>query len=86
MLFLPFSAFNNIWSNIGYVALGLLFIMLALRRQQKYKTLEEVNMEKDADQYKAGVPQHFGIYYTIGRVLIINLSVVGHSCGPFLLQ
>ena len=66
--FLPFSAFNNIWSNIGYVSLGVLFILIAYRRHSKYRTLEVINMEMTTEQTKTGVPQHFGIYYTIGRV------------------
>jgi len=64
---LLFSAFNNIWSNIGYVALGLLFIVIAMRRQRKYQTVEEINMEISDSQCRTGVPQHFGIYYTIGE-------------------
>ena len=27
-----FSAFNNVWSNVGYVMLGFLFFLLVMRR------------------------------------------------------
>ena len=30
--FFCFSAFNNVYSNIGYIMLGILFILLVVRR------------------------------------------------------
>ena len=59
------SAFNNVWSNIGYVVLGFLFILLAIRRQKKYKAIAKYNMKMDPKN-RIGVPQHFGNYYTLG--------------------
>ena len=54
------------WSNIGYVALGFLFILMAGRRQIKYRAIEEYNLTLVDPSRRKGVPQHFGIYYTIG--------------------
>lgn len=32
LIFFCFSAFNNVYSNIGYIMLGILFILLVVRR------------------------------------------------------
>ena len=35
----PFTAFNNMWSNIGYILLGGLFIIIVLIRSVKPVTI-----------------------------------------------
>ena len=70
------------WSNFGYVALGVLFILLAARRQIKYRAIEEYNLKLKDPSCRTGIPQHFGIYYTIGRYIHVQLvRVCVCDCG-----
>ncbi|ELU16106.1 hypothetical protein CAPTEDRAFT_124794, partial [Capitella teleta] len=73
------SAFNNIFSNIGYVMLGFLFLILVFRRDRQYKRA----LEQDPRQLKElGIPQHFGLFYALGIALIMEgiLSACYHVC------
>lgn len=74
-----FSAFNNIYSNIGFLMLGFLFIIVARRRRKMYRCNEIVNENYDE---KIGVPQHFGIYYAVGVALMGEavMSAAYHIC------
>ncbi|XP_064393018.1 SID1 transmembrane family member 1-like [Halichondria panicea] len=73
------SAFNNIWSNIGYVMLGALFLVIVTIRKFLYKRQREKDIEF-VDTH--GVPQYFGIYYAMGIALIIEgvMSAFYHIC------
>ncbi|KAK9887856.1 hypothetical protein WA026_000164 [Henosepilachna vigintioctopunctata] len=66
-----FSDFNHIFSNIGYVLLGSLFIFVVLHR---HNTIPE--------RLGVGIPVHYGIYYAMGVSLIIEgiLSACYHIC------
>ncbi|ESO93839.1 hypothetical protein LOTGIDRAFT_228601 [Lottia gigantea] len=68
------SSFNNVFSNIGYVLLGILFIIIA-RRRSFVRNNKEV-----AKLY--GIPQHFGLYYAMGLSLILEgvMSACYHVC------
>ena len=68
------------WSNIGYVALGILFILMAWRRRIKYRAIEEYNLTLDDPSRRKGVPQHFGIYYTIGIYLLCVYACIVMVC------
>ncbi|XP_068734259.1 SID1 transmembrane family member 1-like [Montipora capricornis] len=73
------SAFNNVWSNVGYILLGFLFFLLVLRRdrQHKHDLLENKDLEKHY-----GIPQHFAIFYAMALALIMEgvLSGCYHVC------
>lgn len=64
------SDFNHIFSNIGYILLGMLFLLIVYSREK----LEE---KKDT-----GIPQHYGLFYTLGAALIMEgvLSACYHFC------
>ncbi|XP_075216788.1 SID1 transmembrane family member 2-like [Lycorma delicatula] len=64
------SDFNHIFSNIGYILLGILFLLIVYRREK----LEEMR--------DTGIPQHYGLYYTLGAALIMEgvLSACYHFC------
>ncbi|KAK2573635.1 SID1 transmembrane family member 1 [Acropora cervicornis] len=58
------SAFNNVWSNVGYILLGFLFFFLVLRRDRQYK--QEI-VENEALEKNYGIPQHYAIFYAMGK-------------------
>lgn len=68
------SDFNHVFSNIGYVALGTLFMLLVYRRQRMHN-------DSEFDR-NFGIPQHYGLYYAMGCALIMEgiLSASYHVC------
>ncbi|XP_076686693.1 SID1 transmembrane family member 1 [Andrena cerasifolii] len=68
------SDFNHVFSNIGYVMLGLLFIFLTYSREHN---------QLDREKSKCyGIPQHYGLFYAMGTALIMEgiLSGSYHVC------
>ncbi|XP_054001522.1 SID1 transmembrane family member 2-like isoform X1 [Hylaeus anthracinus] len=68
------SDVNHVFSNFGYVMLGLLFIFVTYSRE---------NNEKDKEKNKCyGIPQHYGLFYALGSALIMEgiLSGSYHVC------
>lgn len=68
------SDFNHVYSNFGYVLLGLLFIFLTYSREHN---------ESDHDKTKSyGIPQHYGLFYAMGTALIMEgiMSACYHVC------
>ncbi|XP_039276620.1 SID1 transmembrane family member 2 [Nilaparvata lugens] len=65
-----FSDFNHIYSNIGYILLGILFLLIVYRRHATEK------------KKATGIPQHYGLYYTLGAALFMEgiLSGCYHFC------
>lgn len=68
------SDFNHVYSNFGYVLLGLLFIFLTYSRE---KGNEDVTKNKSY-----GIPQHYGLFYAMGLALMMEgvLSGSYHVC------
>ncbi|KAG5866897.1 hypothetical protein JTB14_037848 [Gonioctena quinquepunctata] len=66
-----FIDFNHIYSNIGYVLFGIIFIIVVVDRQSVIK------LRRDR-----GIPIHYGIYHAMGLALIIEgiLSACYHIC------
>nr|XP_058947925.1 SID1 transmembrane family member 1-like [Pocillopora verrucosa] len=73
------SAFNNVFSNIGYIMLGFLFLLLVLRRDRQHKLDVAENSELEKNY---GIPQHYAIFYAMGLALIMEgvLSGCYHVC------
>eukprot|EP00117_Sycon_ciliatum_P031838 scpid38814/ scgid24829/ SID1 transmembrane family member 1 len=73
------SAFNNVFSNIGYILLGILFFLLTLRRQRLY--LHKAALDPHFRQCM-GLPQHFGLFYALGLALCVEgvMSACYHVC------
>ena len=63
------SDFNHVFSNLGYVMLGGLFMVLVRRREWHHTQLVSLNPGL-ATSY--GVPQHFGMFYAMGFALIME--------------
>ncbi|NWQ98291.1 SIDT2 protein, partial [Burhinus bistriatus] len=76
------SAFNNILSNLGYVLLGLLFLLIILKREINYN---RALMRNDAHALECGIPKHFGLFYAMGTALMMEglLSACYHVCPNY---
>ncbi|KAK6622147.1 hypothetical protein RUM44_001954 [Polyplax serrata] len=74
-----FSDFNHVFSNIGYLILGTLFIILTVFKERLYN----IKICSDKKLYKNyGIPQHFGLFYAMGAALITEgvMSACYHIC------
>ncbi|XP_057206403.1 SID1 transmembrane family member 2-like isoform X3 [Triplophysa rosa] len=76
------SSFNNILSNVGYVMLGLLFLLIVLQRDVLHQRALE---RKDTVALECGIPKHFGLYYAMGTALMMEglLSACYHVCPNY---
>ncbi|XP_077986005.1 SID1 transmembrane family member 1-like [Glandiceps talaboti] len=76
------SAFNNIFSNIGYILLGILFLFVVWREDLLHKKKVEKN---DIYEKEYGIPKHFGLFYAIGIALVMEgfLSGCYHVCPTY---
>ncbi|XP_024433657.2 SID1 transmembrane family member 1 isoform X1 [Desmodus rotundus] len=76
------SAFNNILSNVGHVLLGLLFLLIVLRRDILHRRALEA---KDLFAIEYGIPKHFGLFYAMGIALMMEgvLSACYHICPNY---
>lgn len=72
------SDFNHVFSNIGYVLLGLLFVLLVYRRDRMHynATIQRPDLRE------LGIPHHFGLLYAMGTALMMEgvLSGCYHVC------
>ncbi|CAG9856719.1 unnamed protein product [Phyllotreta striolata] len=68
---LGFSDFNHIYSNLGYVIFGILFICVVVDRHRLIK-IRKIR----------GIPVHYGLFHAMGVALIIEglLSACYHIC------
>ncbi|XP_026739901.1 SID1 transmembrane family member 1-like isoform X2 [Trichoplusia ni] len=66
------SDFNHVYSNVGYVLLGAVFL-----GQVRYRQLKSRGMPQDM-----GIPQHYGLLYSMGLGLVMEglLSACYHLC------
>ncbi|KAL7298330.1 hypothetical protein TKK_0008676 [Trichogramma kaykai] len=73
--FMKLSDFNHVFSNLGYVMLGTLFMIIVYTRERKSADWDECNMEH-------GIPPHYGLYYSMGFALIMEGIMSGsyHVC------
>ncbi|KAM6932356.1 SID1 transmembrane family member 2 isoform 2-T2 [Lycodopsis pacificus] len=76
------SAFNNILSNLGYVLLGLLFLLIILKRDIVH---QRALVRNDINALECGIPKHFGLYYAMGTALMMEglLSACYHVCPNY---
>lgn len=73
------SDFNHVFSNIGYVMLGGLFMVFVWRREYMYNIQCAENPRWDR---MYGVPQHSGLFYAMGLALVMEGLMSGcyHIC------
>ncbi|NWS82872.1 SIDT2 protein, partial [Toxostoma redivivum] len=76
------SAFNNILSNLGYILLGLLFLLIILQREINYN---RALLRNDTHALECGIPKHFGLFYAMGTALMMEglLSACYHVCPNY---
>ncbi|KAM8852977.1 SID1 transmembrane family member 2 isoform 1-T1 [Synchiropus picturatus] len=76
------SAFNNILSNLGYVMLGLLFLLIVLKRDVVHN---RALCRNDINALECGIPKHFGLFYAMGTALMMEglLSACYHVCPNY---
>ncbi|PSN48776.1 SID1 transmembrane family member 1 [Blattella germanica] len=70
------SDFNHVFSNIGYLSLGFLFIILTYRRDVMHRKSDPMYDKSH------GIPQHYGLFYAMGAALMMEgvLSGCYHVC------
>jgi len=73
------SDFNHVYSNLGYVMLGGLFMIFVWRREFRYNKLVKENPGIDR---KYGIPHHCGLFYALGFALVMEGLMSGcyHIC------
>ncbi|CAN9511081.1 unnamed protein product [Ophioblennius macclurei] len=76
------SAFNNILSNLGYVMLGLLFLLIVLKRDIVHN---RAMLRNELNALECGIPKHFGLFYAMGTALMMEglLSACYHVCPNY---
>ena len=69
------SDFNHVFSNLGYILLGLLFIFIVYMREKYDDSLYH-------NDRGFGIPQHYGLFYAMGFALMMEgvLSGSYHLC------
>ncbi|KAI4815095.1 hypothetical protein KUCAC02_005260 [Chaenocephalus aceratus] len=76
------SAFNNILSNLGYVLLGFLFLLIILKKDIVHN---RALFRNDLNALECGIPKHYGLYYAMGTALMMEglLSACYHVCPNY---
>ena len=89
------SDFNHVFSNVGYVILGILFMIICKRKQLKIKRRQQnsgeyelftrdnsTSVTSNTESPHFGIPQHFGMFYALGLALIMEgiMSACYHVC------
>ncbi|KAM6312501.1 SID1 transmembrane family member 2 isoform 3-T3 [Podargus strigoides] len=69
-------------SNLGYVLLGLLFLLIILQREINYN---RALLRNDTHALECGIPKHFGLFYAMGTALMMEglLSACYHVCPNY---
>ncbi|GAB6029267.1 SID1 transmembrane member [Chamberlinius hualienensis] len=77
-----FNDFNHVFSNVGYIMLGFLFLCITYRRNSLHKKLVEINCEYEKN---FGIPHHFGLFYALAVALMMEglLSACYHVCPNY---
>ena len=70
---------NHIISNIGYLILGVFFVIIVWYKDHLYT---KARAHLKPEDIQIGIPQHFGIFYALGYALITVgiLSMCYHVC------
>jgi len=71
--------FNHVFSNLGYMVFGALFMFLVFLKKWKHKSFLQENRIKEREY---GVPQQYGLYFSMGLALFMEGVMSGsyHIC------
>ena len=76
-------SFNNIWSNIAYFVLGVVFVLVTAIKQI-LRNIKYVWQSKKIhhDYKKRGITPYYGIFYAMGLALMSEglMSSIYHTC------
>uniref|UniRef100_UPI00358F2CC3 SID1 transmembrane family member 2-like isoform X2 n=1 Tax=Myxine glutinosa TaxID=7769 RepID=UPI00358F2CC3 len=77
------SSFNNVFSNLGYFLLGLLFLLIVGFRE--FSNQMSPHTKGTHSQHELGLPKHYGLFYAMGFALIMEglLSACYHVCPNY---
>eukprot|EP00092_Neocalanus_flemingeri_P029565 GFUD01032111.1.p1 GENE.GFUD01032111.1~~GFUD01032111.1.p1 ORF type:complete len:873 (+),score=223.26 GFUD01032111.1:44-2662(+) len=83
----PFADYGHVFSNVGYVISGLIFMAIVRKRSYKYDklcsnpNLREEDLKMNHPKF-TGVPETYGIFYALGAALTFEgvLSGCYHVC------
>eukprot|EP00092_Neocalanus_flemingeri_P010561 GFUD01011377.1.p1 GENE.GFUD01011377.1~~GFUD01011377.1.p1 ORF type:complete len:900 (-),score=228.82 GFUD01011377.1:79-2778(-) len=83
----PFADYGHVFSNVGYVISGLIFMAIVRKRSYKYDKLcsnpifREEDLKMNHPKF-TGVPETYGIFYALGAALTFEgvLSGCYHVC------
>jgi len=72
--------FNHVFSNLGYIVFGFLFMCIVLFKKVKYESFLKKN--KGIQQEEYGVPSQYGLYFAMGLSLVMEgvMSSSYHVC------
>jgi len=72
--------FNHVFSNLGYIVFGVLFMLLVYLKKHKTKTFLEENTQVKEEAH--GVPQQYGLLFSMGLALAMEgvMSASYHIC------
>ena len=73
--------FGNVFSNVGYIILGLFFSLIVAWRWYRYKAFKQ-QLERLRLENRHGIPEQFGIFTSLGIALVLEgvLSGCYHIC------
>ncbi|OQV22057.1 SID1 transmembrane family member 2 [Hypsibius exemplaris] len=76
--------FNHIFSNIGYVLLGALFVLIVWKRQTAHD-MHEREANRNEEETSLGLPPQYGLFYAMGFSLIMEgvMSACYHICPNY---
>uniref|UniRef100_A0A8C4PZZ4 SID1 transmembrane family member 2 n=1 Tax=Eptatretus burgeri TaxID=7764 RepID=A0A8C4PZZ4_EPTBU len=77
------TSFNNVFSNLGYFLLGLLFLLTVAFRE--FSNQMSPQTKGTHSQHELGLPKHYGLFYAMGFALIMEglLSACYHVCPNY---
>jgi len=82
--YMALEDFNHVFSNVGYVFSGLVFVVVVWSRSKRStsRLCTCVNLAEPSHPTNCGIPEQYGIFYAMGWALILQgaLSACYHIC------
>eukprot|EP00092_Neocalanus_flemingeri_P001570 GFUD01001673.1.p1 GENE.GFUD01001673.1~~GFUD01001673.1.p1 ORF type:complete len:783 (-),score=140.40 GFUD01001673.1:69-2417(-) len=80
-----FDSFNHIYSNVGYIWFGIVFLFLVKIKSRYFPEdhrVQHQSSEQGLPQQEQGLPQQYAVFYAMGCAMIFQgvLSCIFHVC------